>query len=1632
MGEEMVSDGRIGKYNSPQPSLNLREGESASPLKLRGGRGSYDSLNSPPWLRRGRGGWLLFLLLSLLIILFTHIPSAFAADTLQQPPPPCTPTICNAPEPACDQTTYGTDNCGGPCSKTGPACPPPPCTPFICNAPDPACDQTTYGTDNCGGSCSKTGPACPPPPCTPFICNAPDPACDQTTYGTDNCGGPCSKTGPACPPSSCTSTTCNAPEPACGQTTYGTDNCGSSCSKTGSTCPVSPPIVNDVPSTTTSQTITLSGTKQAGTAIYINGVEYVSVNGSITWEATYTLQHGTNTLNITAKDVNGNQSQTVVIEITYACPAINSFEVCSGTVFDPLSGGYISFGYSVYLAGNDEEIVIKTKDGELTVKTLYNYTSAWDGKTDNGKLVLPGRYTATMTVRKTGCSDATSTESFSIEPIGLALFYINFASSASVTSGNLYHSQTLFTIPNSKILGDFTLSYNSLDSYSGPLATGWTHAYNINLSENNNNSYTVMQGDGKREVLYQNGDSYIPKTSTYPILTKNTDGTYTLTYIDGTIYNFDSNGKITSITDRNSNTLTFSYDSNNNLTNITDPSGRVITLSYDSDNRINTITDPNGNTHGFTYTNNTLTGISTMSYELIAKSWSFTYDQNAFMLTRTDPAGNTTKYSYDENHRVLTGTDTEGKTKSIAYPEGTDAVKTTTVTEKDGGNWTYTYDTSQGILTEKGDPEDNTTAYSYDSNKNITATTEPNGGVTSYTYDSDNNMTSVTDAESNVTTYTYNTYGQVTGITDSEGKSTTYEYDSKGNLTSTTDPSGAKTQYQYDTKGNVTSITDADGQTTTFTYDEHSYLTATTDSAGATTTFSYDSVGNMTSKTDASGNTTTYTYDSFNRLNEITEPDSNANTFTYDLNGNRTSSTDANGNTTYYEYNSKGQITKVTDPLGNITTYAYGGCSTCGDKLTSITDAGGNKTTYEYDLNGRLTKETDTEGNTITYEYDANGNMITKTIPDGTTISYTYDSLNRLTDIIFPDTTQNISYTYDSTGKVLTITDQSGTTEYTYDDSNRLADKIRMVAGVNFTTSYTYTLGGKLSAITYPSGRTIIYSLDDSGRVANVTETKDGNTNDIITGIVYNTSGTVSSIDYANGIRTGKAYNDKGVLSDFNIGTLKQLSYTYDDIGNITKITDLLDSSKTKTFTYDALYRLTNATGKWGSRSYSYDSVGNRSIEISKDGITNYTYSANKLTSSSGVKSHSFSYDANGNTVAESRSLNADRSYIYNQNQRLIKVTDTAVLGEYLYNANGQRVKKTANGKTTYFIYDQSGNLIEEANEKGEVNSDYIYLEDIPVAKVDEWWEGVEAPDAPTGLRVTPGDMQLTVSWNAVTDTVVDGYKVYWGTTSGTYTNYTDVGKTTSYTITGLTNDTTYYIAVTAYADLKNTYFYHTDHLGTPILMTDKEGTVVWEGEFLPFGEEYSITGTVTNNFRFPGQYYDVETGLYQNWHRDYKPEIGRYIEKDPSGIQKGYNHLYVYAGNNPLSSMDISGLDLISLAEGKAIVKDAETWIGVPYLFGGATREGIDYSHLVWTVYKESGFPYLYAKTSGFLSPSRFRRVSSPQEGDIVLFSGHMGIYTGGMIIGAQSDAGKVIKGDISWFGSVRGYYRYDTPANP
>src|ERR1039458_1033147 len=100
------------------------------------------------------------------------------------------------------------------------------------------------------------------------------------------------------------------------------------------------------------------------------------------------------------------------------------------------------------------------------------------------------------------------------------------------------------------------------------------------------------------------------------------------------------------------------------------------------------------------------------------------------------------------------------------------------------------------------------------------------------------------------------------------------------------------------------------------------------------------------------------------------------------------------------------------------------------------------------------------------------------------------------------------------------------------------------------------------------------------------------------------------------------------------------------------------------------------------------------------------------------------------------------------------------------------------------------------------------------------------------------------------------------------------------------------------------------DHLGTPQLASNSGGATVWSTTYPPFGTTGVINAVTNQNLRFPGQYNDTETGFNYNLNRDYMPNLGRYIEADPIGLQGGVN-VYSYARANPARFIDRFGLQL-------------------------------------------------------------------------------------------------------------------------
>lgn len=807
--------------------------------------------------------------------------------------------------------------------------------------------------------------------------------------------------------------------------------------------------------------------------------------------------------------------------------------------------------------------------------------------------------------------------------------------------------------------------------------------------------------------------------------------------------------------------------------------------------------------------------------------WRYQYDANGRQITTIDPLGTTNRYEYDAGGNrtkeiLASGTPDESIT-SYTYTKYRELLTSTI----EGATTAYEYDDG-GNLKKIIDPEGNSTAMTYDGAGNLLTRTVPLIGSTIYAiHDWKGNPGTTTDPNGIITTNTYDTAGRIL-TTTTGAATTTYGYTPAGaSCTSCSATSGDNNKISY--------IILPEGNRIDYGYNANGNLTSITDQEGNFISYTYDTRGNKTKEeikdiTNTLHKTVSYQYDLLNRLTKTINPDGGETFLSYDKRGNLNSLTNPNNSTTIYSYDKINRQVQVVQPGSILITYTYDRKS----NLVSVTDVNNNSTRFDYNKRNRLIKTTSPDTGITICTYDKNGNLKTKTDAKGITATYNYDQANRLTQISFPDPMDNVTYAYDNCtngrGKLCTMTDPSGATTYEYTAKGQIKKETRTIENQTFTTGFSYDKNSNVTTIKYPSGRFITYSyLND--KVIGI----QNNGSAIANNITYKPLGGQNSLTFGNGIQQTNSYDLQYRLTGIVTGDIQKLNYTYDKNGNIINIIDSLDNTKNKTYGYDSMDRLTGAEGPWGGLVHTYDGVGNRKIETHNEHTTAYSYkpNTNQLVKVAGEKNYSFGYDQNGNTDKEN-----NRQYVYNQNQRLIKVmeqtttrneqgqeiTTTNIKGEYLYNGNGERVKKTVNGQTTYFIFDQQGKLIEES---GSSTVSYVSLNGNPYAKIE--------------------------------------------------------------------NTTIFYI--------------HTDHLGTSQMMTDDQKQLVWGINAMPFGETLNIAGTASNNLRLPGQYADQETKLYYNYFRDYNPDLGRYLEGDPIGLDGGIN-LYTYGGNNSINKTDARGLD--------------------------------------------------------------------------------------------------------------------------
>ena len=555
----------------------------------------------------------------------------------------------------------------------------------------------------------------------------------------------------------------------------------------------------------------------------------------------------------------------------------------------------------------------------------------------------------------------------------------------NTATGNYIYNKKDLEIPGTGLAFVFERHYNSQSGQDGSLGFGWSHTYAATLTVNADSSVTIQWGDGKTETWTSDGSGgFTPQYGVFDALIDNGDGTYTVKKRDLIRYNFDASGMLSSVVDKNGNTISMTY-AGNDLVQFTDTVGRIINLTHDVNGRITQIADPIGRSIQFAYDGN---GDLISSTDMNGNTTTYTYDANHQILTVVDPRGNTVvTNTYDDEKRVvISQRDAKGGQTTYAYDE---VNKKTTLTDALGYTTIHFHDELLRLIQETDDKSDSA-YFTYDEPGNRTEVKNKNANKTTYTYDTNGNVLTKTDALGNLTTITYDANNNPLTRTDALSNTTTYEYDANGNLIKTTNPLGNLTTMTYNAYGQPLTITDAKGNTTTNSYDAEGNLIEVTDALGNKTTYTYDGVGRRLTLTNALGKTTAYMYDNNDNLLTVTDPLGNVTAHTYDQNNNRLTTTDPMGNTTTYAYDVKDLLTTATDPLSNCVTNAYDGL----DRKTSITDKRGNTTTFSYDAVGNLLTMTDPLDNSTTYTYDANGNQLTNTNPLGHTVTYAYDALD--------------------------------------------------------------------------------------------------------------------------------------------------------------------------------------------------------------------------------------------------------------------------------------------------------------------------------------------------------------------------------------------------------------------------------------------------------------------------------------------------------------------------------------------------------------------------------------------------------------------------------------------------------------
>ena len=645
--------------------------------------------------------------------------------------------------------------------------------------------------------------------------------------------------------------------------------------------------------------------------------------------------------------------------------------------------------------------------------------------------------------------------------------------------------------------------------------------------------------------------------------------------------------------------------------------------------------------------------------------------------------------------------------------------------------------------------------------------------------------------------------------------------------------------------------------------------------------------------------------------------------------------------------------------------------------------------------------------------YDAAGNLLTKltaelrkSISDKGYISYTYD-FERLHEVLYPENLFNrVTYTYgkagdkyNRAGRLALVEDASGGEAYYYGRQGEVTKTVRTVmASVADIRTYvygaTYDSWNRVQTMTYPDGEVVTYHYNAAGQVESLTSNKQGHQSVIVDRIGYDKEGHTVYTKLGNGTETTYTYDkQRERLQVMNLTadgqTVMENRYRYDAVDNILGITNAANpTSLTKlnraklggrsshTYEYDELNRLIHASGK--AKSASYDMVmsfGRMSEPLTKvqkvDSTTtaksyNFAYKyedSNHPTAPTQIGHDHYTYDANGNpTLVTNDSTNTTREMYWDEDNRLMVLSDNGKTSRYTYNAAGERIMKSygtmegvyINGAPQGITFHETDNFTLYPASILSVNKNrftkHYFLGDKRVASrigtglfnnvygrngsyvtagQQDYAERMNqiqrqkeayykqqgiAPGVPT-MKGAYGDPENTgVGYNAVL-TELGNHDVPQGwiqTPHPNTTPNTNPGPPVSWNDPSNPDDPQAgYGYVPNDTTREETFFYHSDHLGSTSYITDDKANITQYDAYLPYGEllvdEHSSSKDMP--YKFNGKELDEETGLYYYGARYMDPKISMWLGVDP--LREKYPSVtgYCYTMDNPIGLMDPTGM---------------------------------------------------------------------------------------------------------------------------